>query len=141
MNSGPAAVFADLPEEPLFTLNMDVPKAWMAESVSCVYDLDNIHLKDVNKKRVPVSTRIRLRSKVDKGIYAEFELANILVEGRGFEILRVDCGARFCVGQCVDPSNGQPIRGLQFVLGTTSEPEKFDTIVMANLVNSTRAEI
>ncbi|XP_065840475.1 UDP-glucose:glycoprotein glucosyltransferase 1-like isoform X2 [Oscarella lobularis] len=99
LNSGPAAVFADLPEEPLFTLNMDVPKAWMAESVSCVYDLDNIHLKDV-----------------DKGIYAEFELANILVEG-----------------QCVDPSNGQPIRGLQFVLGTTSEPEKFDTIVMANL--------
>lgn len=54
-----------MPETPLLTLNMDVPRAWMVESVRCVYDLDNIHLGDV-----------------EQGVYAEFELEHLLIEGK-----------------------------------------------------------
>ncbi|XP_062521392.1 UDP-glucose:glycoprotein glucosyltransferase 1-like [Corticium candelabrum] len=99
LDGGPAAVFADLPETPLLTLNMDVPRAWMVESVRCVYDLDNIHLGDV-----------------EQGVYAEFELEHLLIEG-----------------QCSDFNTGQPTRGVQLVLSTKHKPEQYDTLVMANL--------
>ncbi len=36
-------------------------------------------------------------------------------------------------GHAYDILNGQPPRGLQFNLGTASDPFKYDTIVMANL--------
>jgi UDP-glucose:glycoprotein glucosyltransferase len=96
---GPAAVFADLPETPLLTLNMDVPRSWMVESVRCVYDLDNIHLGGV-----------------EQGVYAEFELEHILIEG-----------------QCSDFNTGHPTRGVQLVLGTKHRLDQYDTLVMANL--------
>ncbi|KAG7261731.1 hypothetical protein CRUP_023718 [Coryphaenoides rupestris] len=40
-------------------------------------------------------------------------------------------------GHCFDVSTGQPPRGLQFTLGTASQPVIMDTIVMANLVSDT----
>ena len=36
-------------------------------------------------------------------------------------------------GQCFDSTTSSPTPGLEYVLGTASQPEKFDTIVMANL--------
>lgn len=48
---------------------------------------------------------------------AEYELEYLLLEGH-----------------CFDVSTGQPPRGLQFTLGTASDPVIVDTIVMANLV-------
>ncbi len=47
---------------------------------------------------------------------ADFELEYLLVEGH-----------------CTDVRTGQPPRGVQFTLGTRSNPLMFDTIVMANL--------
>ena len=38
-----------------------------------------------------------------------------------------------CSGQCFDATTDQPTPGLEYVLGTASQPEMFDTIVMANL--------
>lgn len=49
---------------------------------------------------------------------AEFELEYLLLEGH-----------------CFDVTTGQPPRGLQFTLGTASDPVIVDTIVMANLVS------
>lgn len=51
-------------------------------------------------------------------VAAEYELEHLLLEGH-----------------CFDVSSGQPPRGLQFTLGTASEPVIVDTIVMANLVS------
>lgn len=48
---------------------------------------------------------------------AKFELVNILLEGH-----------------CFDEMTGNPPRGLQYVLGTVKNPNRYDTIVMANLV-------
>lgn len=49
---------------------------------------------------------------------AKFELIHILLEGH-----------------CFDEVSGNPPRGLQYILGTKSQPSQYDTIVMANLVN------
>ncbi|XP_010193093.1 PREDICTED: UDP-glucose:glycoprotein glucosyltransferase 2-like, partial [Mesitornis unicolor] len=49
-------------------------------------------------------------------VVAEYELEYILLEGH-----------------CFDVTTGQPPRGLQFTLGTKSNPVMVDTIVMANL--------
>ncbi|XP_072313338.1 UDP-glucose:glycoprotein glucosyltransferase 1 isoform X1 [Eucyclogobius newberryi] len=96
---GPMAKFLDMPQSPLFTLNLNTPDSWMVESVNTRYDLDNIYLQEV-----------------DTIIAAEYELEHLLLEGH-----------------CFDVSSGQPPRGLQFTLGTASEPVIVDTIVMANL--------
>ncbi|XP_046852680.1 UDP-glucose:glycoprotein glucosyltransferase 1-like isoform X2 [Xenia sp. Carnegie-2017] len=53
---------------------------------------------------------------VEKMVVGNFELEYILIEGH-----------------CSDANTGQPPRGLQFTLGTKSNLEQFDTIVMANL--------
>ena len=37
------------------------------------------------------------------------------------------------IGQCFDESTDHPVPGLEYVLGTSSQPDLFDTIVMANL--------
>lgn len=50
------------------------------------------------------------------GAYGEFELEYLIIEGHAFDIL-----------------SGQSPRGLQFILGTESKPDMYDTIVMANL--------
>ncbi|XP_076828881.1 UDP-glucose:glycoprotein glucosyltransferase 1-like isoform X2 [Brachyhypopomus gauderio] len=96
---GPMAKFLDMPQSPLFTLNLNPPESWMVESVNTLYDLDNIYLQEV-----------------DGVVSAEYELEHVLLEGH-----------------CFDVSTGQPPRGLQFTLGTASEPVIVDTIVMANL--------
>ncbi|KAK7904184.1 hypothetical protein WMY93_016791 [Mugilogobius chulae] len=96
---GPMAKFLDMPQSPLFTLNLNTPESWMVESVNTRYDLDNIYLQEV-----------------DTIVAAEYELEHLLLEGH-----------------CFDVSSGQPPRGLQFTLGTASEPVIVDTIVMANL--------
>lgn len=57
-------------------------------------------------------------SQVENIVAAEYELEHLLLEGH-----------------CFDVSSGQPPRGLQFTLGTASEPVIVDTIVMANLVS------
>lgn len=96
---GPMARFLDMPQSPLFTLNINTPESWIVESVHTRYDLDNIYLQEV-----------------DNIVAAEYELEHLLLEGH-----------------CFDVSSGQPPRGLQFTLGTASEPVIVDTIVMANL--------
>ncbi|XP_047197614.1 UDP-glucose:glycoprotein glucosyltransferase 1 isoform X1 [Hippoglossus stenolepis] len=96
---GPMARFLDMPQSPLFTLNINTPESWMVESVHTRYDLDNIYLEEV-----------------ENIVAAEYELEHLLLEGH-----------------CFDVSSGQPPRGLQFTLGTASEPVIMDTIVMANL--------
>ncbi|KAL3049428.1 hypothetical protein OYC64_008810 [Pagothenia borchgrevinki] len=96
---GPLAKFLDMPQSPLFTLNLNTPETWMVESVHTRYDLDNIYLEEV-----------------ENIVAAEYELEHLLLEGH-----------------CFDVSSGQPPRGLQFTLGTASEPVIMDTIVMANL--------
>uniref|UniRef100_A0A8D0HBJ3 UDP-glucose ceramide glucosyltransferase-like 1 n=1 Tax=Sphenodon punctatus TaxID=8508 RepID=A0A8D0HBJ3_SPHPU len=97
--SGPIAKFLDMPQSPLFTLNINTPESWMVESVRTPYDLDNIYLQEV-----------------DNLVAAEYELEYLLLEGH-----------------CYDITTGQPPRGLQFILGTSSSPVVVDTIVMANL--------
>ena len=47
MTEGPVARFLDLPHKSLLTLGMEPPEAWLVESVSSVYDLDNILLEEV----------------------------------------------------------------------------------------------
>ncbi|XP_015216779.2 UDP-glucose:glycoprotein glucosyltransferase 1 isoform X1 [Lepisosteus oculatus] len=96
---GPIAKFLDMPQSPLFTLNLNTPESWMVESVRTRYDLDNIYLEEV-----------------ESVVAAEYELEYLLLEGH-----------------CFDVTTGQPPRGLQFTLGTTSDPVIVDTIVMANL--------
>lgn len=56
---------------------------------------------------------------VDSVVAAEYELEYLLLEGH-----------------CYDITTGQPPRGLQFTLGTSTSPVIVDTIVMANLVRS-----
>ena len=51
------------------------------------------------------------------GAFGEFELDHLIIEGHAFDVL-----------------SGQSPRGLQFNLGTVTEPTLYDTIVMANLV-------
>ena len=47
ISAGPMALFVDVPESPLLTLNMITPESWMVEAVRSTYDLDNIHLQEV----------------------------------------------------------------------------------------------
>lgn len=44
---GPLAKFLDMPQTPLFTLNLNTPESWMVESIHTRYDLDNIYLEEV----------------------------------------------------------------------------------------------
>ncbi|KAL7990729.1 hypothetical protein Chor_014159 [Crotalus horridus] len=97
---GPLAKFLDMPQSPLFTLNLNTPESWMVESVRTSYDLDNIYLDEV-----------------ESVVAAEYELEHLLLEGH-----------------CYDITTGQPPRGLQFTLGTSTDPVVVDTIVMANLI-------
>nr|XP_019592750.1 PREDICTED: UDP-glucose:glycoprotein glucosyltransferase 2 [Rhinolophus sinicus] len=65
----PAAEFSDIPESPLLTLNMITPEGWMVETVHSNCDLDNIHLKDI-----------------ERAVTAEYELEYLLLEGHCFDI-------------------------------------------------------
>jgi len=61
----PMAEFENIPIDPLFTVGIDAPQAWLVTPVVSVHDLDNICLKSVD----------------DSGVHAIFELKNILIEG------------------------------------------------------------
>ncbi|XP_055253991.1 UDP-glucose:glycoprotein glucosyltransferase 1 [Moschus berezovskii] len=50
---GPIAKFLDMPQSPLFTLNLNTPESWMVESVRTPYDLDNIYLEEVRVSVLP----------------------------------------------------------------------------------------
>ena len=63
------AFFASVPTSPLLTLGMAVPDNWLVESTESLYDLDNIHLEQVE----------------GNGITAQFELEYLLLEGHCFE--------------------------------------------------------
>jgi UDP-glucose:glycoprotein glucosyltransferase len=73
----------------------------MVEAVRSPFDLDNICLKEIDLD----------------GVYGEYELEHLIIEGHAYDIL-----------------SGQSPRGLQFNLGTPANPVLYDTIVMANLV-------
>lgn len=57
---GPVAKFLDMPQSPLFTLNLNTPESWMVESVRTRYDLDNIYLQEVcrSAKSIKVNTKV-----------------------------------------------------------------------------------
>ncbi len=64
LSSGPSAIFTGMPQEPILTLGMDPPEGWLVESVRTRYDLDNIHLEEI-----------------ESDVTAEFELEYLLLEG------------------------------------------------------------
>ena len=66
LSTGPQAVFATVPEQPLYTANLDIPHAWLVELVWALHDLDNIRLAEL-----------------DHGVHGDFELEHVLVEGEG----------------------------------------------------------
>lgn len=75
----------------------------------------------------------------------EFEIQSVMLLLHGYLSLLVyihtlhivtECDVPsppFPVGQCFDAHTDRPTPGLEYVLGTDSQPERFDTIVMANL--------
>ncbi|KIM46645.1 glycosyltransferase family 24 protein [Hebeloma cylindrosporum] len=67
----PKALFEDLPVDPIYTLAMDVPNAWLVRPREALYDLDNIQLG----KLFPGDTSVE----------AVFELDYLTVEGHARE--------------------------------------------------------
>ncbi|CAN7997504.1 unnamed protein product, partial [Ixodes hexagonus] len=65
---GPYAKFVNMPQSPLLTLGMATPENWLVEAVRSPYDLDNIHMEQVESR-----------------VHAEFELEHLLLEGHCFE--------------------------------------------------------
>ncbi|KAJ2896623.1 killer toxin resistant protein [Coemansia aciculifera] len=63
----PEVVFNGVPADPLLTLGMDVPSAWLVTAVESIHDLDNIRLSSLRDR--------------ETGISATYRLVNILVEG------------------------------------------------------------
>ena len=68
LSLGPRAVFHNIPEQPILTLNMHTPDNWLVEPVKSVYDLDNIKLESI-----------------DGAVSSEWELGSLLLEGHCFE--------------------------------------------------------
>nr|XP_014343631.1 PREDICTED: UDP-glucose:glycoprotein glucosyltransferase 1 [Latimeria chalumnae] len=69
--AGPIAKFLDMPQSPLFTLNLITPESWMVESVRTPYDLDNIYLEEgyFQLKANPGAWFLRLRKGRSEDIY------------------------------------------------------------------------
>ncbi|XP_043348520.1 UDP-glucose:glycoprotein glucosyltransferase 1 isoform X2 [Dermochelys coriacea] len=85
---GPIAKFLDMPQTPLFTLNLNTPESWMVESVRTPYDLDNIYLEEV-----------------DNRVAAEYELEYLLLEGHCYDIAtgQPPRGLQFTLGTSANP--------------------------------------
>lgn len=96
--------FRDLPPDPIYTLGMDVPTAWLVRPHESHHDLDNIHLASF--------------AGIDQimGVEAIFDLDYLVVEGH----------AR-------DAATNAPPRGLQLQLTTSNSTPVADTQVVANL--------
>ncbi|KAG8580308.1 hypothetical protein GDO81_007237 [Engystomops pustulosus] len=88
LSPGPIAKFLDMPQSPLFTLNLNTPDSWMVESVRTPYDLDNIYLEEV-----------------DSIVAAEFELEYLLLEGHCFDVStgQPPRGLQFTLGTAANP--------------------------------------
>ena len=67
----PQTVFADMPIDPIYTLAMDVPTAWLVRPSEALYDLDNIQLGKL--------------SPGDNAVEAIFQLDYIVIEGHARE--------------------------------------------------------
>ncbi|XP_029790655.1 UDP-glucose:glycoprotein glucosyltransferase 1 isoform X2 [Suricata suricatta] len=85
---GPIAKFLDMPQSPLFTLNLNTPESWMVESVRTPYDLDNIYLEEV-----------------ESVVAAEYELEYLLLEGHCYDITtgQPPRGLQFTLGTSANP--------------------------------------
>ncbi|EIN08165.1 glycosyltransferase family 24 protein [Punctularia strigosozonata HHB-11173 SS5] len=69
----PAMVtFDDLPTQPIYTLGMDVPKAWLARPREAFHDLDNIQLNGLSSEEV---------------VEATYELDYLVIEGHARDTL------------------------------------------------------
>jgi UDP-glucose:glycoprotein glucosyltransferase len=64
----PSVTFDGLPGEPIFTLGMDTPPAWIVSPKTSPYDLDNLVLGAINQP-----------------IHVLFELKQLLIEGHARE--------------------------------------------------------
>ncbi|XP_005798400.1 UDP-glucose:glycoprotein glucosyltransferase 1 isoform X2 [Xiphophorus maculatus] len=87
-SQGPMAKFLDMPQSPLFTLNLNTPESWMVESVRTRYDLDNIYLEEV-----------------ENIVAAEYELEHLLLEGHCFDVSsgQPPRGLQFTLGTAAEP--------------------------------------
>ncbi|KZT24849.1 glycosyltransferase family 24 protein [Neolentinus lepideus HHB14362 ss-1] len=99
-----ATTFQDLPLEPIYTLSMDVPPAWLVRPREAQHDLDNIQLGTMPAKEW------------SRGVEAVFDLDYLVIEGH----------AR-------DPFTNAPPRGLQLQLTVGDSTPVADTLVVANL--------
>uniref|UniRef100_A0AAY5F5Y9 UDP-glucose ceramide glucosyltransferase-like 1 n=1 Tax=Electrophorus electricus TaxID=8005 RepID=A0AAY5F5Y9_ELEEL len=83
---GPMAKFLDMPQSPLFTLNLSPPESWMVESVRTRHDLDNIYLQE-------------------SVVAAEYELEYLLLEGHCFDVStgQPPRGLQFTLGTAAEP--------------------------------------
>lgn len=100
----PSVEFSDLPPDPIYTLGMDVPSAWLVRPHESHHDLDNIHLASFTGMDQVT------------GVEAMFNLDYFVVEGH----------AR-------DAATNAPPRGLQLQLTTSNSTPIADTQVVANL--------
>ncbi|KAM8975875.1 UDP-glucose:glycoprotein glucosyltransferase 2 [Pelodytes ibericus] len=88
LSPGPSAKFLDMPESPLFTLNMITPESWLVEAVHSSCDLDNIYLQDI-----------------EGVVTANYELEYLLLEGHCFDVStgQPPRGLQFTLGTKKDP--------------------------------------
>uniref|UniRef100_A0A0R3RF81 UDP-glucose:glycoprotein glucosyltransferase n=1 Tax=Elaeophora elaphi TaxID=1147741 RepID=A0A0R3RF81_9BILA len=69
-----------------------------------------------------------------QSVYAIYDLDNIRLENVAGNVLaKFELEHILLEGHCFDDIAGSPPRGLQFTLGTLTNPNRYDTIVMANL--------
>lgn len=61
--------FTNLPSDPIYTLGLDTPPAWIVSPLSSPYDLDNLQL-----------------STVSSPIHVSFQLKQLLIEGHAREL-------------------------------------------------------
>ncbi|EKM57416.1 glycosyltransferase family 24 protein [Phanerochaete carnosa HHB-10118-sp] len=96
--------FNGLPEDPIYTLAMDIPPSWFVRPREATYDLDNILLSGLGKHERA------------QGVYALFELDYLVIEGHARE-----------------DGTLTPPRGLQLQLINGEGNAIADTLVVANL--------
>ncbi|KAI0696066.1 glycosyltransferase family 24 protein [Cytidiella melzeri] len=99
-----AVSFHDLPQEPIYTLAMDVVQSWHVRPREASHDLDNILLNTLTA------------SERAHGVHASFSLDYLVIEGHAREEQLL-----------------QPPRGLQLQLVTSNSTPVADTLVVANL--------
>ncbi|KAJ3071820.1 hypothetical protein HDU98_004753 [Podochytrium sp. JEL0797] len=86
----PSALFKNVPMEPLLTLGLDVPRAWVVRAIDSIHDLDNIHLSTLSP---------------GQNVDAHFQLNHLLVEGHARELHTTTPprGVQFVLGTPLHP--------------------------------------